>query len=1315
MAENAREYRNFGVVGREASFRVRPIPEGEDVYAWLENAFRELHSYAIRSCEAGDYVGMSFDSVNFARGPAGISFRPWRELSHEAIWDLVSSLAQSTGCFDVANTFQIRVFKITPPAGRGRNVRDVLEKRSIVTISNKDNLCFPRALAVALTYNERGNIRTGELQNKWNAVRAQKSTLQRRLACSLARNAGVVIPDEGCGIREIELFQRHLAGENIAIMVYSDETFGRGGKPLYDGCEKLASLQREIKSRLNILYYAGSRHYNVIVNLRAAAGTRDYCVPCNIGYRNDRGGHRCSNKCPRCNAVPSCEQIDAVRKRCDDCNREFFNHACLERHRAQKSYDGKSLRSICSVVRFCGECGRLIDRKKQHECGAAFCSTCRSPQPLNHFCHMQPLVGNSSARGAEEGNAGARESAREQESRTAFIFYDFETRQDETLQGCANTNIHVPTLCVAQQICESCADSVDTSTRCRWCGVRDFVFKRDPVKQLVELATRPTKYFKHVICIAHNAKSFDAQFILRFIVESANALVPRVILNGSKIVLLTVGNAKFIDSVNYMPMPLSELPKAFGLTGIEDKGIFPHLFNTRDNQSYRGPLPDVRYYSPETMNVKVRERFLSWHAKMTRENYLFIFENEIEKYCRNDVVILRRACMAFRKIFLERGGVCPFEECTTIASTCMRVFRKNFLREGEIGVIPSGGYRRADNQSLKALRWLIWMERELGYPIIHAGRSREYRLPDGTLVDGYYETSDAGVTRRYVLQFHGCFWHGCPTCYRINRDRDLSQNADRSDSMDLRYERTIASAYRLRKRGYELTEKWECVFDREMTQNEEMRDFLRHHQMIENKPLDPREAFYGGRTGNIVTRYEAAGTEKIRYLDVCSLYPYVLKTGVFPIGHPTVYVGEECTSLIGTGPGYNFDEVEGLVRCRVLPPSDLFHPVLPYRVRGKLLFALCRSCCETFSQLECTHTALERELEGTWVSCELRKAIEKNYLVTSVSEIWQYNSTRYDPVTRQGGLFTEYINTFLKLKQEASGWPGECGDDEDAKEQYLRDYAKVEGIVLDKNNISRNPGLRSVAKLCLNSFWGKFGQRTNLPNTEIVKTQQQLSCLLTSPRHEISDILPVNEDAMYVSWRLREEAVVPSPLTNVVIAAYTTAHARMVLYSYLEKLDRRVLYYDTDSCIYVSSGDPREYEPRTGNFLGDMTDELESYGRGSFIESFVSGGPKFYAYVVRTPEGGVHEICKVKGITLNFANSRLINFNSIKNLLLSRESESQGEENTGDKSINLRFRAIRRTAFHEIVTRDEVKSCSPVLLKRRFINSRISVPYGYLA
>ncbi|KAL6416961.1 hypothetical protein ACFW04_014755 [Cataglyphis niger] len=176
----------------------------------------------------------------------------------------------------------------------GKLMREDVTKRSMITISNSDNLCFPRSLVVARIYCERDNLRTGELHEKWNAVRYTQSELQRELALELTRNVDVTISEEGCGLREIERFQRYLAVDNIAITVYNFSTF-RGKKPLYDG---IASLERELALRLNIMYYERSRHYNPIINLNAAARCRNYCVPYNIGYRNDKTGHRCPNKCP---------------------------------------------------------------------------------------------------------------------------------------------------------------------------------------------------------------------------------------------------------------------------------------------------------------------------------------------------------------------------------------------------------------------------------------------------------------------------------------------------------------------------------------------------------------------------------------------------------------------------------------------------------------------------------------------------------------------------------------------------------------------------------------------------------------------------------------------------------------------------------------------------------------------------------------------------------------------------------------------------------------------------------------------------------
>ena len=68
-------------------------------------------------------------------------------------------------------------------------------------------------------------------------------------------------------------------------------------------------------------------------------------------------------------------------------------------------------------------------------------------------------------------------------------------------------------------------------------------------------------------------------------------------------------------------------------------------------------------------------------------------------------------------------------------------------------------------------------------------------------------------------------------------------------------------------------------------------------------------------------------------------------------------------------------------------------------------------------------------------------------------------------------LFKEYVDMFLKIKQEASGYPKDCVTEEQ-KQAYIDEYYEHEGIRLDPEKIEYNPGLRSLAKLMLNSFWG---------------------------------------------------------------------------------------------------------------------------------------------------------------------------------------------------------------------------------------------------
>ena len=95
---------------------------------------------------------------------------------------------------------------------------------------------------------------------------------------------------------------------------------------------------------------------------------------------------------------------------------------------------------------------------------------------------------------------------------------------------------------------------------------------------------------------------------------------------------------------------------------------------------------------------------------------------------------------------------------------------------------------------------------------------------------------------------------------------------------------------------------------------------------------------------------------------------------------------------------------------------------------------------------------------------ELRKAIELGYYV-----ICQFESPQYDTRTGEGGLFANYVNTFLRLKQQASGWP-DWYVDEPSKQRYIAEYERDEGVRLDADKIEKSPGLRSLAKYCLNSL-----------------------------------------------------------------------------------------------------------------------------------------------------------------------------------------------------------------------------------------------------
>ena len=136
--------------------------------------------------------------------------------------------------------------------------------------------------------------------------------------------------------------------------------------------------------------------------------------------------------------------------------------------------------------------------------------------------------------------------------------------------------------------------------------------------------------------------------------------------------------------------------------------------------------------------------------------------------------------------------------------------------------------------------------------------------------------------------------------------------------------------------GYTVKVMWECQFD--ASKIVERKPHLQTHPIVRNSPLYTRNALYGGRTEAMPVQYKIEeDAQTIQYYDVMSLYPYICKYFKFPVRYPIIHVGAICKSIDMCL------QMEGLIKFTVVPPTDLYHPVLPYRANKKILFCLCRT------------------------------------------------------------------------------------------------------------------------------------------------------------------------------------------------------------------------------------------------------------------------------------------------------------------------------------------------------------------------------------
>ena len=625
--------------------------------------------------------------------PISIPFLPLVQLTPERVLSAVQRVIQSNRDFRLNDTVTVDLIHVEAPQGSGRSKRNVLNIKE-----------YLHKKGSVITIKNHDNsclaralvVAIAKVENapNYNYLRDNVRAQQIK-AMELHRAANV--PLGPCGLVEADLFQRYLTQYEINIVSGNHDN-------------AIIYPTQPSDDKTPIYLFLHDNHYDVITSMPGFLSVVYFCHKCKRSYSN-KFDHLCPGMCKSCRAY-ECNVNEPMR--CDQCKRTFKSRACYERHKERTN----GARSVCEVIRKCEKCNKSMDvsklNSKGHICGKK-CSTCGimlEDGENEHQCYIQKTEQAEDSQYSE------------------LLFFDFECKQE--------TGEHEPNLCIVHNEVgdEWIFEGNDTLENfCTW------LFSKE---------------HQGCIVVAHNFQGYDGYFIQNFLIR--NAIKHDVILRGAKILSMTVPmfDMKFIDSLNFIPMSLAKFPKTFGMTEL-CKGYFPHLFNKEENQSYVGPIPSSTYYSPNTMKPEVRKEFLTWHKEKEESNYVFNFRDEIVKYCRSDVDILRKCCMEFREMLRNITDIDPFDKCLTIASACHEVYRTNYLKKDTIAVFDHNRQLKI-KQSNIAVKWLSWVAEKDEIDIEHVRNGGEKRIGKYSL-DGYCEE------RNTVYEFQGCYWHGKYTLF----------------------------------------------------------------------------------------------------------------------------------------------------------------------------------------------------------------------------------------------------------------------------------------------------------------------------------------------------------------------------------------------------------------------------------------------------------------------------------------------------------------------------------------------------------------------
>ena len=89
--------------------------------------------------------------------------------------------------------------------------------------------------------------------------------------------------------------------------------------------------------------------------------------------------------------------------------------------------------------------------------------------------------------------------------------------------------------------------------------------------------------------------------------------VPQLLMDGTKILSMSVENLHFLDSLNFMPISLKSMHKSSDITC--NTGYY--FFNTASNLDYVGSYPETKYYGADLRQDMSEPNF--WYGTRSKK------------------------------------------------------------------------------------------------------------------------------------------------------------------------------------------------------------------------------------------------------------------------------------------------------------------------------------------------------------------------------------------------------------------------------------------------------------------------------------------------------------------------------------------------------------------------------------------------------------------------------------------------------------------------------------------------------------------------